>query len=74
MGVVDGVVRSEGTGDGLDPVTAGHTPMVIAHRPPGIVWIRPTLNPLTSNTVPLRMVVYLTGYQTAKSRGTNGAL
>ena len=48
-------VRSSETGDALKPLTISHTPMNSSHKPPGIVWMRLRLKPITSNTDPPRM-------------------
>src|SRR6266567_4556952 len=54
-GVVDETVRFEGAGELLNPLAISHTPMNSSHRPPGIVWMRLRLKPITSNTDPPRM-------------------
>src|ERR671921_236215 len=58
---------------GLNPLTISHPPMNTSHRPPGIEETRPRPDPMTSDTIPKKIMAYPTRPQMAKSLGTNFA-
>ena len=74
MGVINGAVRSAGTGAGVNPFTISHTAMNTSHRPPGIEEARPRPEPMTSEIIPQKMIAYPTRPQIASGRGTSLAL